>query len=199
MELPKPDWDLWANVEKAMGWELVLLSLNVAPEALNDSKFEDAIKARKDYQARCLAVERSGRFGPTSWRIGAHPLSFKCDVNEFLAWSQSLRKPWSWPKFMVSEVELPNKPLESMQPTSDQTESKTSARGNEEPSGKSRSLMIKMIGALAKGGYNVDPHAKRKEVGRLKRVLELQGVNVDEKTLRKFLTEASELLDTPQT
>lgn len=209
MELPRPDWDLWANVESAMCWELVLLTLDIDPDALSDPAFKDAIKARKDYQARCLAVERSGRFGVPTRRVDSHPLSFKCDLADFLKWTQSLRKPWSLPDELASwvnhnsnQAELSNlleTEIGELREKLAETEAELSLLKADALEGKTRSVAFMVIAALAKQYLKMPIHESRLTgIKEMIKDIECAGGSISESVLKKYIESGAEHLPRPE-
>ena len=61
--------------------------------------------------------------------------------------------------------------------------------------GKTRSTALKIIGGLVKDVYGTDIHAGRLDnIGDIVKALQVQGVDVNEKTLRSYLQEAAKLI-----
>lgn len=69
---------------------------------------------------------------------------------------------------------------------------------SEEVAGKTRSVMLRVIGGLAIAGWKIDIHAARLTgLAEIVRDLESAGAAVNEKTLREWLKAATEVIDKP--
>lgn len=61
--------------------------------------------------------------------------------------------------------------------------------------GKTKTSLLKLIGALAIGGYGIDIHAARMDVKPLLDDLELHGIKIDPDTIRARLKDAAEFVE----
>ena len=102
----------------------------------------------------------------------------KTEVKSLRLENNQLKKENSKFKGEISKLQVENKKLK-----------------DDALAGKTRSTALKIIGGLVKDVYGTDIHAGRLDnIGDIVKALQVQGVDVNEKTLRSYLQEAAKLI-----
>jgi hypothetical protein len=182
----KADFAYWGSMPTLTIYEAVALSVGADPAAFTEEKITELLqlhsKGGKLWASLAFLIKQfeifRRHFTHTGWG--------------FIAERPSKLKAW------IDEIELPVHPefyselakrSPAIQPAAQPTASAGLAR-------QERETLLKLIAAMACEQYNYDPSKERSEAtSRILEDIELVGLTMDAKTIRKWLKEASELVD----
>ncbi|EFL88044.1 hypothetical protein [Ahrensia sp. R2A130] len=178
------DFEYWAKME---GWGLTqatCLSIGVEPEDFSESPYAERMdpRALKFFERRQELV-----------RLKFFRKQFSLQVLEpvapldFCRWA--IEKKIEIPDEMISEVlALLNAKTDSPEPTSHSLPEKSLE-------GRERDSLLKLIIILAVDGYGYDPKAVKSPIpNQIRSAMQLNGLDMDPATIRKWLREAAAIL-----
>lgn len=182
----KADFDYWGKMPELTIYEALALSVGADPAAFTKDRINRITalesKGRKPWAALSFLAKRFNifrrHFTHTGWGfIAERPPKLKewIDRIEILV----------HPEFYAELVKRSPNPAPAAQPTV------LTVLNRQE-----RETLLKLIAAMACEQYNYDPSRERSEAtSRILEDIELVGLKMDAKTVRKWLKEASELVD----
>lgn len=184
-----PDWDTWLQIPKCELWEAVALSCDLEPDRLrlNGDFYPDfaytphSSEFKKRLKITCANLDELHDAFDCPIYVST-PYSMKVSVAGFGRWAES--RGWTLPK------EFPRK-----QPVVTDTDSEAAEVREELPT-KRRNSYLLLVAALLKHA-GIDPVSKGIAAA-VNRLLEANGIPMDEKTIRSILAEIPEALESRQ-
>lgn len=180
------DQDYWGQMTEYSLHEALLLSLGIEPERISERFLADLTKDHEKghvWTAYRYLVRRQDQFRRFFARTG---------------WGYIPRRPAELKRWF-EEIDLEVHPgfdaalerrLKKLEPKQARVESSKNLSSQE------RRTLLSLIAAMSCEGYSYDPTASKNEaVPNIRDDLELVGLSLDPKTVRKWLSEASDLVD----
>ncbi|WP_417279342.1 hypothetical protein [Celeribacter sp.] len=181
------DFAYWSAMPKLSLYEVTALSLGADPRNVSEKYFEIRMRAARERKSLWAADERlleqreifSRYFNHTG--LGYVPA------------------PIAQVKKWIDEMQIPVHP-EFYRALENRVVPKTRVKAEDDRSkpliGQEREILLKLIAAMACEQYGYVPDAKRSGVSRnIKDDMDRVGLSMDEKTIRKWLKTAAELVD----
>jgi len=190
----EPNWDKWRHIPHATVWELVALSLNIEPEAVQfnphgwmaDRHIFDESDEFKDRVS--VAGRNAGGGGGLTPKGGSlvDPADIVVGLREFAAWALSL--PWEIPEEFAELASGHRDPGIA---------GNRSTTANENPIGtRERGTLLKLILGMALEQYGFDPDAAKSPVPKeISDDLQTHGISVSDDTVRRWLKIAADEVD----
>ncbi|AML53325.1 hypothetical protein [Falsihalocynthiibacter arcticus] len=180
------DFEYWGRMGKLSLHEFTLVSIGANPKSIDDRKIIDlrdsqkkGIKLFSAYEFLLQQYEVLRRhYHHTGWGYVSEPLGKL--------------------KELTDEIELPVHPefYSILEKRTASKEPQSSGPAQTKMTNQERDTLLKLIAAMACEQYGYDPKIERSDVpSNIRDDVELVGLTMDAKTVRKWLKEASNLVD----
>jgi hypothetical protein len=184
------DFIYWSQMSELRLHEAVMVSVGVDPEAIDEDR------VRKWEKERDKAGREAGYFRAVEFLLRRRKLMYRA----FPSWIEgptpaNTKRLYEWMRSVELELQpgfaaaLARRFADKPKPTSPETSAKAL-------SAQERSTLLKLIAAMACEQYGYDPRGDRSDVApNIQKDLELVGLTMDAKTIRKWLREAAQQVE----